>query len=290
MFVANWEPGVVPVKPELSSAPIWLELRNVPFQFFNEDGLERIAGLVGDPKFLHPSTANKTNLDVAKVFTIIDPKKPLPEAVNVRFQSGDICRVLVSSPWMPPICSHCKEIGHTLKHCKAAPITCTACSSTAHVYDGCPKLSVSGIKKRRSRRVRRSKSPALVPFIDSEKEKAKGLSSKEWQVKVPPRVSMVSSPTGVGDAGSVEEFLSVGRPLGVGKDRFQGESSNSALVSALSDNSMAVGREQPVLSEGDVEEDSSDVLSTDSEEERFIRVLSKRQQKIQRGKSLKSSH
>lgn len=31
IFVDKWEPGVVPVKPELTSAPIWLELRNVPF-------------------------------------------------------------------------------------------------------------------------------------------------------------------------------------------------------------------------------------------------------------------
>ena len=47
MFVAKWEPGVIPSKPELTSAPIWLELRKVPFQFFNDDGLERIASLVG---------------------------------------------------------------------------------------------------------------------------------------------------------------------------------------------------------------------------------------------------
>lgn len=65
MFVANWEPGVVPMKPELKSAPIWLELRNVPFKFFNEEGLEHIVGLVGHPKFLHPTTINKTNLEVA---------------------------------------------------------------------------------------------------------------------------------------------------------------------------------------------------------------------------------
>lgn len=95
MFIASWEPSVTTVKPELMSAPIWLELRKVPFQFFNDEGLEHIAGLVGDPKFLHPATANKTNLEVAKVFTIIDPRKPLPEAVNVQFDSGVISRVLV---------------------------------------------------------------------------------------------------------------------------------------------------------------------------------------------------
>lgn len=73
MFVDKWEPRVVPAKLELTSAPIWLELRKVPLQFFNKDGLERIAGLVGHPKYLHPTTKNKTNLEVAKVFTIIDP-------------------------------------------------------------------------------------------------------------------------------------------------------------------------------------------------------------------------
>lgn len=79
--------------------------------------MERIAGLVGDPKFLHPATKNKTNLEVAKVWTIIDPRVPLPEAVNVQFESGELCRVLVSSPWMPPICELCKEVGHTAKRC-----------------------------------------------------------------------------------------------------------------------------------------------------------------------------
>ncbi|CAN7037531.1 unnamed protein product [Brassica rapa subsp. trilocularis] len=132
MFVAKWEPGIVPTKPELTTAPIWLELRDVPLQFFNEEALEHIASQVGDPKFLHPQTANKTNLEVAKVFTIIDPRVPLPEAVNARFESGEVRRIRVSSPWMPPVCSFCKEIGHPIKRCKKAPITCKFCKSTAH--------------------------------------------------------------------------------------------------------------------------------------------------------------
>ena len=166
MFVAKWEPGVIPEKPELKSAPIWLELRNVPFQFFNEDGLERVAGLVGHPKFLHPSTANKTNLEVAKVFTIIDPRLPLPEAVNVQFDSGDICRVLVSSPWMPPICGQCNDIGHNTRSCKKAPKLCASCKSETHETSNCPKVKPasangSGKKTRRGR----STSKARIPQV-----------------------------------------------------------------------------------------------------------------------------
>lgn len=127
MFVAKWDPCVVPVKLELTSAQIWLELRNVPFQFFSEVGLEHTAGLVGEPKLLHPATTNKTILEVAKVFTIIDLRKPLHEAINVQFESGEIRRINVSSPWMPPVCSHYKEIGHSLRHCKKAPITRKKC-------------------------------------------------------------------------------------------------------------------------------------------------------------------
>ncbi|CAN6926026.1 unnamed protein product, partial [Brassica oleracea] len=139
MFVAKWEPGVVPTKPELTSAPIWLELRDVPLQFFNEEALEHIASQVGDPKFLHPQTANKSNLEVAKVFTIIDPRVPLPEAVNARFESGEIRRIRVSSPWMPPVCSFCKEVGHPQKRCEKAPITCKICKSTGHLQADCTR-------------------------------------------------------------------------------------------------------------------------------------------------------
>ena len=66
-------------------------------------------------------TKNETNLEVAKVLTIIDPRKPLPEAVNVQFESGEISRVLVSSPWMPPVCEVCKEVGHASKRCPLVP-------------------------------------------------------------------------------------------------------------------------------------------------------------------------
>ncbi|CAF1868260.1 unnamed protein product [Brassica oleracea] len=159
MFVAHCEPGNIPELPALTSAPIWLELHNVPLQFFNEDGFERIAGLVGEPKYLHPSTANKADLEVAKVLTIIDPRQPLPEAVNVQFDSKDIARVGVSSLWMPPVCSHCKEIGHSIKRCPTSPITCADCKSTSHSKDNCPRA-----KEHNSRKYKKQKEKSKATF------------------------------------------------------------------------------------------------------------------------------
>nr|VDC77304.1 unnamed protein product [Brassica rapa] len=139
MFVAKWAPGLQQVKPELEMVPVWLEFTGVPLQFFNEDALQEIAGIVGHPVCLHPSTANLTNIEVAKVYTVIDPRKPIPKFVNARFESGDTRRIGVSSPWLPSLCSYCKKVGHSISRCKAAPKTCALCNSVKHPTSACPR-------------------------------------------------------------------------------------------------------------------------------------------------------
>lgn len=257
MFVANWEPGVVPVKPELSSAPIWLELRDVPLQFFNDDGLERIAGLVGDPKFLHPDTEKKTNLEVAKVFTIIDPRKQLPEAVNVKFQCGDIRRIRVSSPWMPPICSHCKEVGHTVKRCKSTPVSCSGCKSSSHSFESCPRVG----KKKKQPQYRPKPSPVAVPAA---------VSSQPLMFQ--PQLSLKAVQGHGSASGPISSQVLVGESSGQ-----KGTEVSSGVSTA--------------------DPDSSDVYSTDSissgdegldeEEYGFTEVVSKKQRRSERGQGLK---
>lgn len=253
MFVAKWEPGMVPAKPELSSAPIWLELRNVPLQFFHEEGLEHIAGLVGDPKFLHPSTANKTNLEVAKIFTLIDPRKPLPEAVNVQFDSGQVRRVLVLSLWMPPVCEHCKEIGHHVRRCSKAPITCKDCNSSAHSSTNCPRAKTS-TSKRKYQRKKHATDPvnASLKINPIGSENASGLQGVMPPSDPPSKTSNQLVETAAASSSSKE--LLVGECSGVPiKTKFDDAPSYTAKGTTESDS--------------EVEEDSSDILSSDPDEE-----------------------
>lgn len=78
MFVAKWASGLQLIKPELEMVHVWLEFTGVSLQFFNSDALQEIAGIVGHPVCLHPTTLNLTNTEVAKVYTVIDPRKPIP--------------------------------------------------------------------------------------------------------------------------------------------------------------------------------------------------------------------
>lgn len=254
MFVDKWEPGVIPTKPELTSAPIWLELRNVPFQFFNEDGLERIAGLVGHPKFLHPATANKTNLEVAKVFTVIDPRKPLPEAVNVQFDSGDISRVLVSSPWMPPVCGFCKEVGHITKRCPTAPKACSFCNSLAHASSKCPQKPKQDAPKKKTRRGRSKDQQQWRP-IDSTAQPQKNSNDRPSDIIVEAVVPAAVEQTHTEQAHKSK--------LGTHSDKERGETSGAGLQ--LQAFRQRTGSGTSRSSHSDVQADSSDVESSDSE-------------------------
>ncbi|XP_056862412.1 uncharacterized protein LOC130510091 [Raphanus sativus] len=255
MFVDKWEPGVVPSKPELKSAPIWLELRNVPLQFFNEDGLERIAGLVGHPKFLHPSTANKTNLEVAKVFTIIDPRKPLPEAVNVQFQSGEVSRVLVSSPWMPPVCELCKEVGHVSKRCPSAIKSCSHCNLEGHVYEKCPQNKKSEPKGKKTRRGR-SKEKQVWKVVEQ---------SDINKVEIQPPASSEGANL---QKEVVHTEVALTSKLGTEKDKVVGESSATPSYLLPVRSKSRSGRSASgisISSHSDIQPDSSDVETSDSD-------------------------
>ncbi|KAL0875745.1 hypothetical protein Bca101_025450 [Brassica carinata] len=199
MFVAKWSPGPLQEKPELSMVPVWLDFTGVPLQFFNRDALKEIAGLVGHPICLHPATENLTNIEVARVYTVIDPRKPLPEGVNAQFESGEITRITVSSPWLPSLCSFCKKVGHTISRCKAAPKTCTICNSVKHTTDLCPR-------NRPKQREGKAPVKSLLPTVSKTGAKSKPeLIYKRKETRPPsPTNSGPSSPKNSGHASATD--------------------------------------------------------------------------------------
>ena len=52
----------------------------------------------------------------------VDLTKALPDVVEFTRQSGEVVEVTVSYPWLPPTCSHCKEMGHIAKNCLLIPL------------------------------------------------------------------------------------------------------------------------------------------------------------------------
>lgn len=209
------------------------------------------------------------------MFTIIDPRKPLPEAVNARFDSGEIQRILVSSPWMPPICSHCKEVGHSVKRCKTAPITCKGCKSTSHSPATCPRAKGNGTRK-----PLREKGRDLSPVITVNAVEAPGVQSP---TQSPAKQVYFESEKQVYVVKPNPPKQSVGS-LAVGSGLLIGESSLAKGKGKISSDT-----EQELVSEA--EADSSDIQSSEEsdkdygyeEENEFKEVVSKRNRRNSRG-------
>ncbi|CAN6921904.1 unnamed protein product, partial [Brassica oleracea] len=62
------------------------------------------------------------SLSLSHVKVEVDLTKPLPSVVEFERQSGEVVEVLVSYPWLPPTCSHCKELGHIARNCLKLPV------------------------------------------------------------------------------------------------------------------------------------------------------------------------
>ncbi|CAF1703919.1 unnamed protein product [Brassica oleracea] len=107
--------------PPLETIQIWAHLTDIPLDLRHQQGLSLVAGLVGEPKETDDFTLNLVSLTLSHVKVAVDLTKPLPSVVEFTRESGEVVEVLVSYPWVPPTCTHCKELGHIMRNCLQLP-------------------------------------------------------------------------------------------------------------------------------------------------------------------------
>lgn len=102
--------------PSLDTAPVWATVKDIPFDLITK-GLSLICkpfGRVVDSKPFKSITS-------AEVKVVVDLTKPLPSEVELECDNGRILVISVSFTWLPPLCSHCNELGHQVGLCPSAP-------------------------------------------------------------------------------------------------------------------------------------------------------------------------
>ncbi|KAG5396752.1 hypothetical protein IGI04_018566 [Brassica rapa subsp. trilocularis] len=103
-----------------TSIPLWAHLKGLPLDLRSLEGLSFAAGLIGEPKETDEFTMNLTDLELAHVKIEADLTKPLPGLIELKRSNGETFPVEVLYPWIPPSCSHCRELGHIMKYCLQA--------------------------------------------------------------------------------------------------------------------------------------------------------------------------
>ena len=122
LVVNEWSPETATLKPDLSSMPMWIDLKQVPSHLFSAKGLKCLARGVGKFVKLHPSTERCVRLDVARILTEVDLNKPLVERIEFQDANGENVFVSISYPWLPPRCNVCQAWGHLGSVCTSQKV------------------------------------------------------------------------------------------------------------------------------------------------------------------------
>ncbi|KAK6159899.1 hypothetical protein DH2020_003280 [Rehmannia glutinosa] len=68
---------------DIRSVPVWINLPYLPWEFWNEKAIEKIASLVGTPITTNRLTRTKDKMEYARVFVEVDVSKELTRSVNI---------------------------------------------------------------------------------------------------------------------------------------------------------------------------------------------------------------
>ena len=117
LIVRKWEPGLSTLEFNMAKLPLWIQLSNVPLDFFTQREISYIASAIGNPLYMDRITANQQKLSYAKVCVEIEVTKDIPRSIEVELRNGRTMSIMVEVPWMHAKCSQCRIFGHGEKFC-----------------------------------------------------------------------------------------------------------------------------------------------------------------------------
>ncbi|OIT27626.1 hypothetical protein A4A49_25768 [Nicotiana attenuata] len=121
MKIGKWSTKFKP-EVETNFAPVWINLPDLPWHYYEWDALCRIVEPIGIPLLMDKATISKTRPTTAKVRVEIDLTKPLLSEVLVEIinEKGnmEIITQKIEYETIPAFCSHCKIQGHHEEKCR----------------------------------------------------------------------------------------------------------------------------------------------------------------------------
>ena len=110
----------------MDKIPVWIQLHNVPLEYWTVKGLSHLASAVGVPLFADYATENCKRVDFAKICVELDAAKPLVKYFEVATLQNKPDTLTSSAPnsfstirvtyqWKPLGYIHCVIFGHSLE-------------------------------------------------------------------------------------------------------------------------------------------------------------------------------
>ncbi|KAF3511382.1 hypothetical protein F2Q69_00008858 [Brassica cretica] len=90
LFVSPWKSVNSFKVPEVSTIPVWVNLKNVPDSCYSRLGLSHVASGLGEPMQTHKPRLDPTTLGEAKLLVEVELDKPFPKQIALDDKQGNI--------------------------------------------------------------------------------------------------------------------------------------------------------------------------------------------------------
>ncbi|CAA7020348.1 unnamed protein product [Microthlaspi erraticum] len=112
-FVTEWRSEFSFNPPSLNQAPVWTNVKGIPFDLLTPEGLAIACKHLGRAVEHKPFRS----ISSADVKVVVDLTKPLPPEVELERDDGKVLILQITYPWLPPFCDICGEFGHKESLC-----------------------------------------------------------------------------------------------------------------------------------------------------------------------------
>ncbi|XP_028055414.1 uncharacterized protein LOC114259581 [Camellia sinensis] len=116
LILKQWKRMMKLAKEKSTKIPVWVKFFNVPLEYWDPDGLSRIASAIGNPLFMDQLTARGSRVAFARICVEIEATSKLLSYFQIR--CGDDA-VLIKAEYqgLPSVCQHCQIFGHSTEKC-----------------------------------------------------------------------------------------------------------------------------------------------------------------------------
>ncbi|KAI8528720.1 hypothetical protein RHMOL_Rhmol12G0169300 [Rhododendron molle] len=111
MVLQEWHLDLEFEKESLSKLPLWIQLYNVPLQYWSEEGLSYIARGIGKPLYADEMTESARRISYAKICVEVGVHSELPHSIDLLTSAGRMVTIGVKYPWRPLWCVACNVFG-----------------------------------------------------------------------------------------------------------------------------------------------------------------------------------
>ncbi|KAL7234461.1 hypothetical protein ACSBR1_017962 [Camellia fascicularis] len=121
LILKQWKRMMKLSKDKSTKIPVWVKFFNIPLEYWDPDGLSRIASAIGNPLFMDQLTARGSRVAFARVCVEIEATSKLPTYFQIR-HDDDAVLIRAEYQGLPSRCQHCQIFGHSTLKCVSTQV------------------------------------------------------------------------------------------------------------------------------------------------------------------------